>query len=351
LVRSAIFIRRGDAVKSKKDKLKIQLFQGEDAHVNDGRGADEIEISVVLPIFEEGETIKNLILSIIHVLSEYGSSFEVIAVDDGSEDDSLRVLRELKQAYPDKLKIVKHLHNKGNGASLRTGIRVAQGNLIVTMDADGQHSGEDIPKLLLNIPPYDLVIGSRIEGYQGSWYRGVANIFYNRFASWLSQTEVKDLTSGFRAMRRQAVLHFLPLFPNGFSAPTTTTLTFLKAGYNVKFVPIEVGQRVAGESKISVWRDGMRFIMIILRMIMLYDPLRIFLISGGVLSLLGLLAWIAGLLNAGRLVFPNSAIFLFSTAIVTWLLGLVSDQITSTRIHYYGDESVVIIGEASEEKL
>ena len=216
---------------------------------------------------------------------------------------------------------------------------------MVTMDADGQHSPDDINRLVSHIPPYDLVIGARTDSYRGSWYRGVANRFYNRFASWLSQTEVEDLTSGFRAMRRKAVLHFLPLFPSGFSAPTTTTLTFLKAGYNVVFVPIEVGKRVAGESKISVRKDGMRFILIILRMIMLFDPLRIFLISGGVLSLLGLLAWIAGLINAGRLVFPNSAIFLFSTAIVTWLLGLVSDQITSTRIHYYGDESIQLIEE------
>ena len=305
-------------------------------------------LSVVLPIYDEEELIKGLVLGIIHVLSEQEISFEVVAVDDGSSDDSLNVLRGLKETNPKVLTIVKHLRNRGNGAALRSGIRIAKGDIVVTMDSDGQHNPEDILKLITNIPPYDLVIGARGEGYKGSWSRGLANHFYNRFASWLSQTEVKDLTSGFRAMRREAVLHFLPLFPNGFSAPTTTTLTFLKAGYNVLFVPIDVSQRIAGESKISIWRDGMRFVMIILRMIMLYDPLRIFLISGGVMSLLGLLAWIAGLINAGRLVFPNSAIFLFSTAIVTWLLGLVSDQITSTRVHYYGDEGVEIVGDSSD---
>ena len=300
-------------------------------------------LSIVIPIYNEENTIEEFIRDLIRELSAGDEKFEVIAVDDGSEDGTLDVLKRLISEFPTRLKVAKHLYNKGNGSALRTGIRTATGRVVVTMDADGQHSPDDINRLVSHIPPYDLVIGARTDSYRGSWYRGVANRFYNRFASWLSQTEVKDLTSGFRAMRRKAVLHFLPLFPNGFSAPTTTTLTFLKAGYNVVFVPIEVGQRVAGESKISVWKDGMRFIMIILRMIMLYDPLRIFLISGGVLSLLGLLAWIAGLINAGRLVFPNSAIFLFSTAIVTWLLGLVSDQITSIRIHYYGDESIQLI--------
>ena len=313
------------------------------------RNPSQVDISVILPVFNEVGTISSLIHGVIESLSNENHDFEVIVVDDGSEDKTLEVLRELKGEFPQLMRVAHHVINRGNGAALRTGIRIAQGEIVVTMDADGQHSGEDIPLLIANIPPYDLVVGSRIEGYKGSWYRGVANRFYNRFASWLSQTDVKDLTSGFRAMRRQAVMHFLPLFPNGFSAPTTTTLTFLKAGYNVTFIPIKVGQRVAGESKISVWKDGMRFIMIILRMIMLYDPLRIFLISGGVLSLLGVLAWIAGLINAERLVFPNSAIFLFSTAIVTWLLGLVSDQITSTRIHYYGDETVVIVGEDPEK--
>lgn len=329
-------------MKGKKDKLGKNLLQGEDVPVTTGRGSDEIEISVVLPIFEEGETIKSLIPSIIHVLSTHGSSFEVIAVDDGSEDDSLRVLRELKQAYPDRLKIVKHLYNKGNGASLRTGIRVAKGIIVVTMDADAQHDPEDILKLLVEIPPYDLVIGARTEGYKGSWSRGVANRFYNWFASWLSRTEVKDLTSGFRAMRREAVLHFLPLFPNGFSAPTTTTLAFLKASYNVTFIPIHVGMRAAGKSKISLWGDGTQFIMIILRMIMLYDPLRIFFPSGVVLSFLGFLAGFAGILNAQRLVLPNSAILLFLAAILTWLLGLIASQVASTLIHYHGDETIIL---------
>jgi hypothetical protein len=212
------------------------------------------------------------------------------------------------------------------------------------MDADGQHAPEDIPSLLRGMPPYDLVIGARTGSYAGSWYRGAANRFYNAFSSWLSRTEIKDLTSGFRAMRRDVALHFLPLFPQGFSAPTTTTLAFLKAGYNVAFVPIHVGQRSGGKSKIRLWEDGARFVLVILRMIVLFDPLRVFLPMGVALMLIGLIAWVAGILAAQRLVLPNSAIFLFSTAILVWLLGFVADQISAMRIPYFGDEHVVTDG-------
>lgn len=299
-------------------------------------------ISVVLPVFSEEEGIKTLIPSIVTALQKMEREFEIIAVDDGSQDQSLAVLLELRQDYPEELRVAHHLINRGNGAALRTGIGLARGRIIVTLDADGQHDPEEIPILIKEIPPYDLVIGTRTSIYQGSWYRGLANSFYNRFASWLTREEIKDLTSGFRAMRRKAVLHFLPLFPNGFSAPTTTTMAFLKAGYDVKFIPIDVKPRRSGKSKIHLWRDGVRFIMIILRMIMLYDPLRIFLPLGVLSCLLGVATWITGIIFAERLVFPNSTIFLFSTALTTWLLGLIAAQISSSRVHSYGDGSVEV---------
>jgi hypothetical protein len=141
-------------------------------------------------------------------------------------------------------------------------------------------------------------------------------------------------------MRREAVAHFLPIFPNGFSAPTTTTLAFIKAGYNVAFLPIHVRQRETGKSKISLIEDGSRFVMIIIRMIMLFDPLRIFIPSGITLFILGTIAWVAGIWNAGRLVIPNSTILLYSSTLLTWLLGLVSDQLSSIRVQYHGDEQI-----------
>ena len=300
------------------------------------------EISVVLPIFNEASTINDVLANVIEKLKAEGADFEVIAVDDGSTDGTPEQLTALRKTYPNHVRVVRHLINRGNGAALRSGTRIAKGSIIVYMDADGQHTPDDISKLLELIPPYDLVIGSRTKEYQSSWYRRVANNFYNWFASWLSQTEVKDLTSGFRAMRREAVVHFLPLFPNGFSSPTTTTLAFLKAGYNVAFLPIQVGKRAAGKSKINIWSDGAQFLLIILRMIMLYDPLRIFFPAGVMLSLLGFLAGLAGILSAHRLVLSNSAILLFLAAILTWLLGLIASQVASTLIHYHGDETIIV---------
>lgn len=328
------------------DELALEIEVSE----SDGASADT-EISVILPIFQEATLIEDLLSKVFTALTELGVSFEVVAVDDGSTDRTESALRQAKGKYGNKLVAVKHLHNRGNGAALRTGIRAASGRIIVTMDADGQHDPDQIGLLLAEIPPYDLVIGARTENYQGTWYRGIANGFYNRFASWLVRREVKDLTSGFRAMRRQVVLHFLPLFPEGFSAPTTTTMSFLKAGYNVKFVPVHVGQRRAGVSKIRLWQDGARFVTLILRMVMLYDPLRIFLPIGFTLSLLGVAAWVAGLINAQRLVFPNSSIFLFSSALMTWLLGLVSNQVVASQVHYHGDETLVLIDERTSEEI
>lgn len=311
-------------------------FRRKDAPAPGGR-----LVSVVLPIFEEADLLEDLFGRIEKTLRKEKIPFEIVAVDDGSSAATQEVLRSLRSRRHYDLIVVRHLVNKGNGAALRSGIRVARGDIVVTMDADGQHAPEDIPTLVRAIPPFDLAIGARTGSYTGSWYRGAANRFYNAFSSWLSRTKIHDLTSGFRAMRRDVALHFLPLFPRGFSAPTTTTLAFLKAGYNVTFVPIHVGQRRSGKSKIRPWEDGARFVLVIFRMIVLFDPLRVFLPLGVVLVVLGFLAWVAGIAAAQRMVFPNSTIFLFSTAILTWLLGFVSDQISTLRVPYYGDESVI----------
>lgn len=299
-------------------------------------------LSVVLPVYNEVGTIEELIQELIAVLEASGRDFEIIVVDDGSDDKTGEVLSTLREKYSLVVRIARHIYNRGNGAALRTGIRVAQNDIIVTMDADGQHAPADVLKLVAEIPPYDLVIGARTEDYQGGWHRNLANKFYNRFASWLAQYRVEDLTSGFRAMRRSAVIHYLPLFPSGFSAPTTTTLTFLKAGYNVKFLPVHVGKRQAGKSKISIWADGSRFVMIIFRMIMLYDPLRIFVPVSLVLGLFGILAGIAGIVQAQRLVIANSAILFLISGLLTWLLGLLASQISSTLVHYHGDETIIV---------
>jgi glycosyltransferase involved in cell wall biosynthesis len=299
------------------------------------------KITVVIPVFQEQETVAHTISGVVEILTARKASFEIVAVDDGSNDHSLECLQHLQERYG-CLRVAHHQYNRGYGSALRTGIRLARGEIVVCMDADGQHLPAEIPPLLDNIPPYDLVVGCRTENYRGPWHRNAGNRFYNIFSSWLAKTEIKDLTSGFRAMRRVAVSHFLPLYPSGFSASATTILAFLKAGYNVTFVPVHVQPRQNGESKINFFKDGWRFLSVILRMIMLYDPLRIFLPLAGILFLLGLLAWGAGIQAAKRLIFPNSAVLLFVFTLMDILLGLLSSQVASTRIHYFGDETVTV---------
>jgi glycosyltransferase involved in cell wall biosynthesis len=299
------------------------------------------QISIVVPVYQEEVTLEQCIRDAARVLGSGRYDFEIVAVDDGSKDRSLQILRDLQSDLP-QLRVVHHLYNRGYGAALRTGIRVARGEVVLLMDADGQHTAEDIPLLLEHLPPYDLVIGYRTANYRGRWYRNFGNRVFNAFSSWLANFEIKDLTSGFRAMRRTAVLHFLSLYPNGFSASATSTLVFLKAGYNVLFVPIRVQPRERGSSKVNLFKDSWRFLAIILRMIMLYDPMRIFMPLAGILSLLALAAWGLGIWAAGRLLIPNSATLLFLMALIAVLMGLLSSQIASTRIHYFGDESLVI---------
>lgn len=308
-----------------------------------------LEVSVVLPIFQEEHTIGGLLDEIIKSLDGAEFEYEIIAVDDGSNDGTLNELRLARERYGERLRVARHLYNKGNGAALRTGLRVARGDVVIFMDADGQHSPEDIPRLLSLIPPYDLVIGARTSAYKGGLLRGLANRFFNLFASWLSRRSVDDLTSGFRAMRREAGIHFLPLLPDRFSAPTTTTLGFLKAGYNVAFVPVDVRPRAAGKSKIRLWSDGLEVLTLVLRIVALYDPLRIFVPTGIVLTVLGIGAWATGMAQAGRLVLPNSAILLFLVAIITWLMGLIASQVAISLVPYRGDESLLLDEEAFED--
>jgi glycosyltransferase involved in cell wall biosynthesis len=296
--------------------------------------------TVVLPVYNEEETIGECVEDIITFLSGLNLDFEVLPVDDGSRDHTLEVLRELQKRYPQCLRVASHTSNKGNGAAVRTGIRMARGEIVIIMDADGQHRASYIPELLAHIPPFDMVVGARTESYRGAWYRNFANRFYNWFASWLTQRKIEDLTSGFRAVRRTVALHFLHLLPAGFSTPTTLTMSLLKAGYSVKFVPVEVRARTKGKSKINLWKDGQRFVTIMVRMIMIYNPMRIFIPVTLFLIFLGLLAMGAGILAAQRLVVPNSTVVLFIAAVLSILLGTVSSQIADVNVRYYGDEYV-----------
>ncbi len=298
-------------------------------------------VSVILPVYQEEEGVEVCLSALVRVLEDIRLDYEVIAVDDGSSDRSLAILRGLQEQY-ERLRVAHHLHNRGYGAALRTGVRLARGDLVVFMDADGQHVPEEIPRLLEHIPPYDLVIGYRTKNYLGPWYRNAGNRFYNWIASWLTRSEIKDLTSGFRAMRREAMLHFLSLLPTGFSASATGTLAFLKAGYNVLFIPVNVRPRSHGRSKVNLFADGWRFLLLTLRIIVFYDPLRIFGPLAGMFTIMGLISWIWGILAAGRLLVPNSTVLFCMLALLSVLEGIISGQIAAERIHYFGDEFITV---------
>ena len=280
--------------------------------------ADPRSISVVIPAFNEAAAIADVVAG----LAAAGAWHEIIVVDDGSRDGTA------DGAARAGARVVRHPYNKGNGASVKSGIRAATGEFILIIDGDGQHKPSDAVALAALCGEYDLVVGARASATQAGSTRRAGNAALNRLASFLADRDIPDLTSGFRCARREYLLEFLHLLPNGFSTPTTTTLAFLRAGYNVAFHPVEARQRV-GVSKIRLTRDGPKFLLIVLRVITIFSPLRIFLPIAAVSAGLGTayLAWIV--VVDGKI--PNGAVLLLMFAVIVFLVGLVSEQIAALR--------------------
>jgi len=279
-----------------------------------------VKISVILPAYNEGENLKELLPQIYEVL---GEGIEIIVVDDASTDNT----SEIAESY--KAKVIKNPYNMGNGASIKRGIRQANSDIVVLMDADGQHLPQEIPKLLKEIDKFDMIIGARHNSYQ-VWWRRLANKIYNILASYVSGIKIKDLTSGFRAIKREKALEFLYLLPNTFSYPSTLTLAFIKAGYPVKFVPVKVLPRKRGKSKINLITDGVRFLGIILKIAVFFSPLKVFLPLSLLFFLLGLGYYLYTFIHFHR--FTNMSALLFTTSVIIFMLGLISEQIASLRM-------------------
>lgn len=274
-------------------------------------------LSIILPARDE----EAALLELLGVLRRLHPQAELLIVDDGSKDATA------KMAVEGGARVVSHPYAMGNGAAVKSGARAASGQILVFMDADGQHNPADIARLLGKLEQgYDMVVGARTRGSQASLGRGFANGIYNLLASWMVGHRIQDLTSGFRAVRAERFREFVHLLPNTFSYPTTSTMAFFRAGYAVAYVPIATLKRI-GKSHIRPLRDGVRFLLIIFKVATLYSPLKIFLPISVLFFVLGL-AWYIYTFTATHHFTVMSAL-LFITSVIVFLIGLVSEQITT----------------------
>jgi glycosyltransferase involved in cell wall biosynthesis len=274
-------------------------------------------ISIVLPAKNEAASLQALLPR----LRAAQPDAEIIVVDDGSSDATAKVCAEAG------IRFVTQPYSMGNGAAIKRGARLAGGDVLVLMDADGQHDPADIGTLLAKLDAgYDMVVGARDWSGQADVGRGVANAIYNRLASWVTDFAVCDLTSGFRAVRADKFREFLHLLPNGFSYPTTITMAFFRSAYAVAYEPLVVHQRI-GKSHIRPLRDGVRFLLIIFKIATLYSPLKLFVPASGVFFLMGTANYAYTFLKFGRL--TNMSTLMWSAAVIVFLIGLISEQITN----------------------
>ena len=247
----------------------------------------------------------------------------MIVVDDGSTDGTGEI------AGGKGARVIRHPYNIGNGAAVKSGIRTARGKWLVFMDGDGQHRPEDIPNLMAEAERYHMIVGARAKGSRLRFHRYIANLVYNAFASYVTHFKVMDLTSGFRVMRRRDALRFIDLLPNTFSYPSTMTLAFLRSGLTVRYVPIRTLYR-SGESKIRLVTDGIRFLLIISKIATLFSPFRVFLPVSAFFFFTGIGYYLYTYLTEAR--FTNMSVFLLTTSVIIFMLGLVSEQIALLRM-------------------
>ena len=278
-----------------------------------------LHTSIVIPAFNEAVSIG----AVVRDLASSARWLEILVVDDGSTDDTGA------NAATAGARVIRHPYNKGNGAAVKSGLREAAGEFVLIADADGQHRPADAARLVSQLDAYDLVIGARSGRTQASLARRLGNALLNAIASYLTEQPIPDLTSGFRAARRAHLLEFIHLLPNGFSTPTTTTLAFMRAGYSVRFEPVEAAQR-EGISKIRLGADGFNFFLILLKVITIFSPLRIFAPISAAAFLLG--AAYAAWTIATQSHITNSSVLLILLSVVILLVGLVSEQIASLRV-------------------
>ena len=277
-----------------------------------------MQLSIVLPAKNEAEGLSRTLPA----LKALYPDAEIIVVDDGSTDETARIASSIG------VRVLSTPYSMGNGAAVKRGARAARGAVLVFMDADGQHDPAHIRELLAEIDAgYDLVVGARDASGQAGLHRGAANALYNRLATWMTGHQIKDLTSGFRAVNASKFKEFIHLLPNGFSYPTTSTMAFFRSAYSVKYVSVPVARRVGSSSHIRPLKDGIRFLLIIFKIATLYSPLKLFAPVGLIFFATGLGYYAFTYFAEHR--FTNMSLLLFSAAVIVFLIGLVSEQITA----------------------
>jgi glycosyltransferase involved in cell wall biosynthesis len=275
-------------------------------------------VTIVVPAFNESDSIAHVVTAMLAAAPWH----EVLVVDDGSTDGTGEAAQRAGA------RVIRHPYNKGNGAAVKTAIRSSSTEWVAIIDGDGQHPAEDAMRLVGRCGDFDLVIGARDPRTQATAGRRIGNAVLNRLASYLTERPIADLTSGFRVARREYLLEFIHMLPNGFSTPTTTTLAFMKAGYNVSFEPIGARQRV-GTSKIRLASDGAKFLLILLKIITIFSPLRIFAPISALAFSVGAVYGLWNFAYHDRI--PNGAVLALMFAVMVLLVGLVSEQITTLR--------------------
>lgn len=277
-----------------------------------------MNVSVIIPVHNEQPALSSLIPGIKH----YVPDAEIIVVNDGSTDASAATAHEAGA------RVISHPYKIGNGAAIKTGIRHASGDTLVLMDGDGQHDPSDIPALLKESAKYDLIVGARSKGAHANIFRLFANMLYNFLASYITKFAIKDLTSGFRVIKKETAMRYLCLLPNTFSYPTTLTLALLRNGRSIRYMPITVHKRV-GNSKIRILHDGFNFLVIIIKISTLYSPLHVFLPISALLFILGTANYIYTYLRFNS--FTNMSAMCIISSLMIFLMGLISEQITQMR--------------------
>ncbi|MEE9912520.1 MAG: glycosyltransferase family 2 protein [Deltaproteobacteria bacterium] len=282
-----------------------------------------LDVTILIPAYNEEKIIADVIQHVRLTMDSLNHSYEILVINDGSKDNTSLNAKDAGA------RVISHPYNIGNGAAVKTGIRQAKGLVLVMMDGDGQHNPEDIPRLLEKLGPYDMVVGARTGDSESHVHRNMANSFYNLFASYICKRKIRDLTSGFRAIKTNIARQFTSLLPNTFSYPTTITMAILRSGFSLAFVPIKANRR-AGKSKIKLIRDGSRFFLIIVKIATLFSPMRVFLPVSVLMFLTGVVYGLFKILLMDGSYGPTSAM-LITMSLVVFMVGLVSEQIAQLR--------------------